>query len=161
MAVVDEIFQSWRRPRFVVRRQLPTITEARVLRYLLMAVLMIIVAQAPLHSRLAHLDPSIPFVPRMLGAAFGILAVLIPVAYFAAALSHILAKLFGGQGTWLGARLALFWTLLAMSPLFLLNGMVAGLIGQGPQLVLVGCLLAAGFFIHWGLALASVETSDK
>ncbi len=157
MAVTDEILRSWRGPGAAIRRQLPQITEARVLTYLLMACVMIIVAQAPYLARQAHLDPEIPLEPRLLGAALGILAVLPAMAYVIAALSHLVARTLGGQGTWLGARLALFWTLLAISPLFLLNGLVAGMIGPGPQLTLVGAVLAIAFFAHWLLALAEAE----
>lgn len=161
MAVTDDIFRSWRGPRAVIRQQLPGITEARVLSYLLMAVIMIILAQAPWLSRQAHLDPSIPFAPRMLAAALGILAVLPVVAYLLAAGSHLIARAFGGQGSWLGARLALFWTFLAMAPLFLLNGLVAGFIGQGPQLTLVSIILVVCFFVHWFFALVEAETGNK
>lgn len=161
MAVTDEILRSWRGPRAVIRRQLPSITEARVLSYLLAATVLIIIAQAPRLSREAHFDPSTPFEPRMLAAALGILAVVPFAAYLLAGLSHLIAQVFGGQGTWLGARLALFWTLLALAPLFLLHGLVAGFIGPGLQLNAVGLFLVLAFFLHWGFALVAAEMGNK
>ena len=44
--------------------------------------------------------------------AYGVL-ILIPVAYLVASLSRLVAKALGGQGTWYGARVALFWALAA------------------------------------------------
>ena len=157
MAVTDEIMRSWRSPAAAMRRQLPHMTEGRALTYLLIASVMIIIAQAPRLSRAAHLNPDVPFEPQFLAAALGILAVLPAFAYALAAVSHLVSKAMGGQGTWLGARLALFWTLLAVSPLFLLHGLVAGFIGPGAQLTFVGAIVVAGFLIHWLLSLREAE----
>lgn len=160
MSVTDEIFRSWRSPRSVIRRQLPTITEARALSYLMMACVFIVIAQAPRIARQAHFDPDIPFEPQMVAAALGIFAIVPAVAFLLSALSHLAARALGGQGSWLGARLALFWTLLALSPLVLLYGLVAGFIGPGVQLTLVGILLSAAFFIYWVLAWVAAEWTE-
>jgi hypothetical protein len=157
MGITAEILRSLIAPRQAIRRQLPSITEGRALTYLLAACLLLIVAQAPLQSRLAHFQPEAPFEARMLATALGILAVVPAFCYALAALSHLAGRIFGGRGSWLGARLALFWTMLAMAPLFLLNGLVAGMIGPGPQANVVGVILITAFFAHWVLALAEAE----
>ena len=56
--------------------------------------------------------PSVPLTQRMVAAFLGVLA-LIPVFYLLAALAHFGARLFGGHGSFFGARIALFWALLA------------------------------------------------
>ena len=65
----------------------------------------------------------------------------------------------GGSGSWYGARIALFWSLVAVSPLVLLTGLVAGMIGPGTQLSLVGSITFVAFLIHWLLALKAVEAA--
>jgi hypothetical protein len=108
------------------------------------ACLLVFVSQWPVLSRQAYLDPSVPLDARMGGALMAWLFIVPLAAYVMAAASHLLAKVGGGRGTWFGARLALFWALLAASPLWLLNGLVAGFIGPGPALNLVGV-------IAWGV----------
>lgn len=157
MAVTAELVRSWRAPRDAIRRQIGTITEARLLAYLIGACVLIFVGQWPLAARLAHLDPAVPLDQRIGGALFAWVFVMPLVLYGLAALSHLAAGFIGGRGTWQGARLALFWSLLASTPLFLLYGLVAGLIGPGLQLNLAGGALAVGFLGHWLLALAEAE----
>lgn len=159
MAVTRDIVQSWRGPRAAIRRMLPAATEASALTYLMIAALLLIVAQAPRLAREAQLDPAVPIEARILATAMAILAFLPPFAYALAALSHLVARLFGGRGTWRGARLALFWSLLAAAPLFLANGLVAGLLGNGPVRTLTEAVVLAGFLVHWLLALAETESA--
>ena len=61
------------------------------------------------------------------------------------------------RGSAYGARLALFWTVLVVSPLMLLYGLTRGFIGNGPEATLVGVVVIVGFFAHWGLCLAEAE----
>ena len=79
------------------------------------------------------------------------------VLYALAALSHLLAKLLRGQGDWYGARVALFWSLLASSPLMLLNGLIEGFVGPGPGLQLVGLLWFIVFMWFWLSGLLEAE----
>lgn len=158
MAVSIEILRSWRNPRAALRRQLASgATEGRALAYLMGACGLIFVAQWPRLAREAELAPEVPLDARLAGALLAIVFVLPLVFYGVAALSHLVARLFGGRGSWFGARLALFWTLLVTVPLFLLRGMVAGMIGPGPALVATETVVVAGFLIHWLLALAEAE----
>ncbi len=83
------------------------------------------------------------------------------LSYALAAMSHLIAKLFGGKGTWYGARLALFWSLLAASPAWLLQGMVAGFVGPGVALQIVGAGLLLAFLSIWGICLRVAETEPE
>jgi hypothetical protein len=158
MAVSTEIVRSWRGPGAAIRRQLAGgVTEGRALAYLMAGCGMIFVAQWPRLSREAFLRPEVPLDAR-LGAALLGWVFLAPLFFYGlAALSHLVARAFGGRGSWFGARLALFWTLLTTAPLFLLYGLVAGFLGPGPALNSAGLLLTVGFLGHWLLALAGAE----
>jgi hypothetical protein len=81
----------------------------------------------------------------------------IPVWYALAALSRLVARTLGGQGTWYGARVALFWALAAIGPLMLLQGLVSGMIGPGPALTAVTVGIGAAFFWLWFTLLHEAE----
>lgn len=157
MAIATDIVQSWRSPRAVLRRRLDTAREADALAVLMMACGLIFLSQWPGLARAAHLDPSIPLDARLGGAMMGAVFLLPPLAYGLAAVSHLVARALGGKGDWLGARMALFWALLAVSPLMLLQGLVAGFIGHGPALTLVGVIVGVVFLVQWGLGLIEAE----
>src|SRR5690606_16239719 len=84
---------------------------------------------------------------------------LLPLFYGLAALSRLVARAFGGRGSYFAARIVLFWAFLAATPLMLLRGLVAGLAGPGPGLVAVSVLVFAVFLWFWlaGLAVAEGE----
>ena len=162
MSVTADIRASWRRPREVIRRQLSGgPREDRALAYALGACVLIFVAQLPRLAREAHLDASIPLDARLQAALLGWLMLAPLMLYGLAALSHVIARLLGGRGTWFGARLALFWSLLASAPLWLFHGLVAGFIGSGSALALVGALLLVGFGAIWLSSLAEAEGFGK
>lgn len=160
MGVTLEILRSWRSPGRSVRRQLAAGGgEPRALAYLMGACGLIFVAQWPRLAREAHLDPTVPLDARVGAALLGWVFFAPLIFYGLAALSHLVARAFGGRGTWFGARLALFWSLLVSAPLWLLSGLTAGLVGPGPAMTLTGALLAAGFLGHWVLALLAAESA--
>jgi len=77
--------------------------------------------------------------------------------YLVAALSHLVAKAFGGTGTSYGARLALFWTLLVVAPLSLLSTILQVAF---PADWLATTLLTAMFLLFtyvWGTCLSVAE----
>ncbi len=89
------------------------------------------------------------------GSSFAVLAVLAgakPPVEAGVGLGSL-----GGQGGYYGARLALFWALVASAPAWLLNGLVAGLIGPGAALNIVGFLAFAAFLWIWLSGLAEAE----
>ncbi len=154
MPLSTDIVASYRGPRRVVRRHLSgPAQEGRALAFLMIACAVLFVAQWPRLSREATLDPSVPFEGRVAGALFGIVLVLPLLAYLVALVVHGLARLAGGKGSAYGSRVALFWGLLAASPLALFDGLVAGFIGDGPQRALSGALFLGAFFYIWGAGL--------
>lgn len=157
MAVTDDIVATYRGPGAVMRRLLTGERhEARALTYLVAALVVIYVAQWPGLSRAAHFEPDVPLVQRMVASFLAVLA-MIPAFYLLAALGHLAARLLGGQGDFFGARIALFWALLAVTPLMLLQGMVAGFIGPGVQATLVGVIVFAVFLWFWVSGLRVAE----
>lgn len=162
MSVTQRIVASWRDPRGVMRAMLAAgPREDRALALLMAACGIIFVAQWPGLARAAHLDPSVPLDARMGGALMGTLFLVPLLAYGLGALSHLVARAMGGQGSFYAARLALFWSLLAVSPLMLLQGLVAGFIGPGLQAGIVGLLVLAGFLFQWINALVVAESRPE
>lgn len=158
MAVTLDMLRSWRDPRGVIRRKLADgPREDRAVATLMGACILVFVAQWPRLSREAFFDPSIPFEARMGGALMGTVFLLPLLLYAVAAVSHLVARALGGKGSWFSARLALFWAMLAVSPLMLLNGLVAGFLGQGPALVAVGAVVGIGFLYLWINMLVEAE----
>jgi hypothetical protein len=157
MAVTTDILASWRRPRAAIRRHLARgVSEPFVFSVLLVFLIMAFVGQWPQAARAAFLAEEASVAPRLLALALAVLAT-IPLWYGVAAISRIVARAFGGRGSWYGARLALFWALATISPLMLLQGLVAGMIGPGPALLLVTCIVGAAFLWLWLTMLHEVE----
>lgn len=80
-----------------------------------------------------------------------------------AALSHIVARLFGGSGTFWSARAALIWAATVALPLVLLSGMVSGAAALWPGSPFAALsagasvILLIGFFWIWSHHLAEAE----
>ncbi|MBF9036321.1 YIP1 family protein [Rhodobacterales bacterium HKCCE2091] len=162
MPVSSDIVATWRRPRAVVRRLLSMgRREDRALMFLMAACGLIFVAQWPPLRRAAFEDPSIPFDARIGGALLAWLLWMPLIAYAIAALTHLVARVFGGRGTWYSARLAFFWSLLASTPAWLFHGLVAGFIGPGPAEILAGALVLFSVLGIWGLALWEAERAPE
>ncbi|MBO6921348.1 MAG: YIP1 family protein [Roseicyclus sp.] len=162
MAVTTDIVQSWRRPRRVIRRLLDMgRREDRALVYLILACLLIFVAQWPRLQREAILMPERPLDALIGAALFGWLFIAPLLFYAIGMLSHLVARMLGGKGTGYSARLALFWSLLATSPAFLFYGIVAGFIGPGPAQTMVGAGLLLAFVVIWGMTLIEAEQAPE
>jgi hypothetical protein len=159
MAVSDDILASYRGPRRVVARILSAPRrEDRPLGYLIAALIVGFIALWPGMAREAHFAPEVPLGQRMLAAALGML-VLVPVFYIVAGAGTYVAKFIGGKLDFYGGRVALFWALLASSPLMLLQGLVSGFIGTSLQLTVTGLLVFGVFFWFWisGLRVSAFE----
>lgn len=161
MALTADIAATYRSPRAVLRRKLAQGEgEPSALFYLMLACGLIFVAQWPRLRRDAYLSDEVPFDAMIGGALMGWLFLAPLLFYLIAALSHLAAKAVGGRGSWLGARIALFWALLASTPLWLLYGLVTGFIGPGPSERLTGAIALAGFGAIWLLSLIEAERAD-
>lgn len=149
MPVTRDITATYRGPAKVMARLLePGEREDRVLVILMAACVVIFIAQWPRLSREAHLTGQ--ELNMLLGGALMAWLFIAPLALYAvAALAHLAARLAGGQGSWYSARLSLFWSLLASTPVLLLHGLVAGFIGPGVELQIVGLIWLAVFGWFW------------
>ncbi|MGP1355828.1 YIP1 family protein [Roseicyclus sp.] len=164
MSVSRDIVATWRRPREVMRRLLAQgRREDRALAFLIGACFLIFVAQWPRISREAYFaaEGDAPLQARLAITFFAMLMIWPLMAYALGALTHLVARLVGGRGTWYSARLALFWALLASTPAWLLHGLVAGFIGPGPAQNLVGALLLLAFLAIWGICLGEAERGPE
>ncbi|MGV6802880.1 MAG: YIP1 family protein [Ruegeria sp.] len=154
MPVTTDIVASYRGPGRVVRRLLDMgPREDRALAFVMAFCVISFIAQLPGLARRAHLE-GLDLNMLMGGALLGSVFMLPLLFYLLAWISHFVSRVLGGQTTPYQARLALFWALLASSPLVLLNGLVAGFIGSGPVQTLTGLLWVAVFAWFWFSGLA-------
>ncbi len=150
MPVAADIAASYRGPgRVVDRLWAAGRREDRALMFVLLACALIFVAQTPWQARLAHIEPDPPLEARLYWSALSLIFLLPFVLYVIAGITQAALWLFGHRGGGYAARLALFWALLASTPLILLAGMVAGFIGTGPGLQAIGVLWVAVFGWFW------------
>jgi hypothetical protein len=157
MSVSRDILRAYLAPRATFRARLGAAPrEDRALAVLMAACLIIFVAQLPRLQREA-LETGAEFQMLVGGTLLAWLFIVPLIAYLVGALSHALARLLGGKGSWFSARFALFWAMLVASPLWLLWGLVAGLIGPGLQMNLVGAVALGAFLVHWSLNLWLAE----
>lgn len=154
MSLTQDILATWTQPRTVFRRRLGTAPrEDRALAVLMAACLLLFVARWPALAREAQLAagaPQAPGLQALLGIHLFALIFMAPLLFYAlAGLAHLIARALGGQGSGFSSRMALFWALLAVAPLALLQGLVAGLIGAGPALTATGAAVGLGFLALW------------
>jgi hypothetical protein len=158
MSVAADILASYRSPATVIRRHVANgPQEGRAFIFLQLACGLVFISRWPGLSRAAHLDPTTPLDMRLGGALLGWLFIA-PLAFYAiAALTHLVARAFGGSGSGFDSRMALFWSLLVVTPIWLLHGLTAGFVGPGPQMSAVGILLLLAFFGVWIPAFIAVH----
>lgn len=157
MSVIQDILRSYRAPRAVFRARLGQgPREDRALAVLMGACLLVFAAQLPRLARVAHQTGE--DLNMMLGATMLAWIFIMPLALYAiGTLSHMLARLLGGQGSAFGARFALFWALLCATPLWLLWGLVAGFIGPSLQMTVTGAAALLAFLFLWSINLREAE----
>lgn len=160
MSVSRDIPRAWIKPRAVMRDLLARGKhEDMAFVFLMIGCFMVFVAQLPRLSREAF-ETGQDFMVLMGGTLMAWVFIAPLLFYGIAALSHLVAKAVGGGGSWFGARLALFWSLLAISPGMLLHGLTAGFIGPGPALSLVGIVVLVAFCWIWIGSLSVVERPE-
>ncbi|WP_106203750.1 hypothetical protein [Aliiruegeria haliotis] len=163
MSVTTEILHTYRAPRVVMRRLLGSMAgddrpEARALVYLLAGCFIIFVGQLPGLLAVPLTAADAPPREALVGITFFSWMFIWPLLfYLLAALGHVMARLFRGKGSFATARMALFWTVLAVSPLMLFRGMVETMIGPGPQLMVADTLVGVAFCALWAISLLEAE----
>ncbi|HKL05403.1 MAG TPA: YIP1 family protein [Roseovarius sp.] len=149
MPVTTDIAATYKGPRAVFRRLLAMDqNEGRALAIVMASCVVVFVGQWPRLAREAHLNEQ-ELNPLLGGALLGWVFMMPLVLYALAFISHLVQRAFGGQGSGYSSRLALFWAFLAASPLLLLYGLVAGFVGAGPGLQLVGLIWIVVFLWFW------------
>lgn len=163
MSVSSDIVATWRRPRQVMRKLLSMgRREDRALAFLMAACALIFVAQLPRLQRAETLAPDdVPFQAELATTFFAWLLVWPLLFYGIGSLSRLVARLFGGRGTFYTARLALFWSLLASTPAWLFHGLVSGFIGPGPAQQIAGLIVVGAFLFFWSVCLREAETNPE
>jgi len=161
MALSSDIVATYRQPGKVVARLMEMGTrEDRALVFVMGAAFVMFIAQWPGLAREAHLAGTPLSIS--IGKAFVIVVFGLPLAlYFVGFVTHWIARALGGKGTAFGSRLALFWAFLAMSPLLLFYGLVAGFVGPGTQAELVKLLCWLVFLWFWIAGLRTVHRADQ
>ena len=161
MSATQDIVATYRGPGAVMRRLLDSgVREDRALLYLMIGCLMVFVAQTPRLAREAFERGE--ELQMLLGASLMAWVFIAPLLlYVIAGVIAGVGKLIGTGPSGYGARLSLFWALLASSPLMLLWGLTAGFVGPGIELNLVGLLWCIAFFwfLVSGLIVAGKETA--
>ncbi|MFM1863639.1 MAG: hypothetical protein RLZ26_2161 [Pseudomonadota bacterium] len=157
MTLIGRIIGTWRDPRGAIRALLAgPAREDRALAVLMGAAALVVVGEIPAATAAAARDPAIPLDARIGGALMGAVFVLPLFAYALAAASRIVARLFGGRGSWFGARMALFWALLAVQPAVLIHAALEAVVGRGAVSGGVGIVAFAGFLYLWlGMLIAA------
>lgn len=158
MAVTRNIKATYKGPGRVVAGLLSMgQREDRALAYLMAGCALMFIGQMPSLAREAHLTGQ--DLNMMMGGALLGWVFLAPLVFYCiAAVSHIIASvLFRAKGSFYGARLALFWALLAAAPLFLLVGLVAGFLGPELEWKLVGVIWIACLLWFWLGGLIEAE----
>ena len=149
--MIADILTAWRAPRVLMREKLAHgPREDRALAVIMGAGMLAFLAQWPALARAAQVHTDVPLDARLGGALLGGLFFLPLFAYALAAILHLIAKIFGGKGTFYSARLALFWAFLSVTPLMLAQGILAGFLGQSWILTSVGLGVALWFLWVFG-----------
>lgn len=163
MSVVGEILTTWRNPAAPVGRLLSSgPREDRSLVILIAATILMFVARMPDLARQAALKPEVPLEAHLGISLFVMLFVVPLMAYLLAGASHLILRAVGRQGQAYGARVALFWALLAVSPGLLFHGLLLGL--NGPDVTatrLVGLIVFVAFLWFWGRGLAVAYSAGR
>ena len=157
MSIALDIIRTYRTPRAVVRRRIgSTEREDRALAILMGACFLIFVAQWPRLSREAFADDAVELNGLMAGALFGWVIIAPLFFYTLALLVHWALVAFRRASTGYMSRVALFWALLAASPMWLLSGLMTGFIGETPATSMVAILALGAFLVFWGAGVQEI-----
>lgn len=138
-------------------------SEAQLLFYLILACFLWFVAGLPFAIYGKEVAAGTPLAGVLAARLFGTVILLPFVMYALAAISRNISRIFGGTGTYMNARLALFWAFIAAMPAILALSIIGALsiilFGFSPGIVgvsvgLVQFCVILGF---WSACLAEAE----
>lgn len=170
MSTTGRIFAAWGNPRSVMRDQMNEgDIDGRALTFILIAGILLSIGNLPeamLQGGLTD-DPGAEPAAAQIAARFFQVAIgavgMALAGLIVAPISHLVARAFGGVGSWATTRLALFWSLLAVTPLALLSGVLlaGGVIANTPWLMegsfLVGLMMQLVLLFVWSASLSEAE----
>ena len=167
MSISNDVFRAWVRPRTVMRRLLNAgERENRALAILMAGCLLIFVAQWPRLVRLSEgidlpAGAEVQELSQLIAYSLVSWLIVWPlIFYIAAGITRILARVVRGKGTGYGARLAMFWAVLASTPAALLYGLLAGFNGETLGTQVVGAVWLVGFVWIWIQSLRESESGN-
>jgi len=162
MAITGNITATYRGPGKVVSRILQgPRREDSVLFFLIAACVVIFIAQTPYQSREAYLDDTVPFQARLYWSAFLWIFIFPLVMYGVAGLVWLVSRVMPRAPSGYEIRVALFWALLASTPVILLLGLTAGMIGPGPALQGVALLWSGVFLWFWVAGTLAARNTER
>ncbi|MDG1739627.1 MAG: YIP1 family protein [Paracoccaceae bacterium] len=158
MSVTNDIVAAYRRPGKVMARHIQSgAGEDRALIFIMASCVVVFISNLPVISRTSYLE-QVDMGPLLGASGLAWLFVAPLIFYILAFVLGVLLRILQCKASWFHIRLALFWTMMATTPLILLNGLVGGMIGPGPQQNIVGaCWFAAFLWILFG----SIKTACK
>ncbi len=153
MGLLADIARTYLDPAGVLRRKRgENPGENILLAYLLFACLISFLVRLPglLASNPATQGPTPDqTLPALVGATFVATLLFAPLFfYLLSVISHVLARLLGRQGAMKDARLALFWTLLALQPLVIASVVVGNMLPP-PMPNILSALAGLFFLATW------------
>jgi len=145
MSVTNDMIAAYRRPSKIMERQLNSgAGEDRALIYLMATCVVVFISNLPVLSRTSHLD-QVDMGPLLGASVLAWLFVAPLLFYILATVFRMILRVLGCKASWFEVRLALFWAMLASTPLILLNGLTGGMLGNGVEQTIVGGFWFASF----------------
>lgn len=162
MSLTLNIIRTYRGPGAVVGGMASQgVREPQVLVFNLMACGLIFVAQWPVFSREAALDPSLSFEERMAGALFGVMFMLPLLFYGLAGLVQLGLRVVRRPAPGILVRLAVFWAFLSIAPLMLVHGGLRALVGATPAVGAFGFVVALAFLYILAAGLREIVRQTR
>jgi hypothetical protein len=163
--LVADMVRAYPDPRASMARQIAAgLEESRALFHLMAACFVLFVASLPRAIRSARMIEADEPVSAAIGAhLFGYLFLAPVLLYLAALIVHLVARAFGGSGSALAARAALFWSLLLVAPIALaisLAGAAVEILAGPAMLPWVSLLGYAGLALWLWLFAACLAEAE-
>lgn len=158
-----DILQTyWMPGDVIVRKQAKGVRESQLLAWVMIASLISFFVRLPglieMHASTGLNEP----LSTLVGATMAATMVFGPLfLYIVAAISHLIARLLGGQGDWQSGRLALFWTVLALQPVVILTEIIQNSVLNADTKFAVAILSGLYFLWTWLRGLFGAETSTR
>lgn len=157
-----DIVLTYINPAAVMHRKIARgLREEQLLAYVFLASLITFLIRAPSLIAFHRAGQTGTPLATEIGGMFITTMLFGPLFYYAlAAIAHLIARKLGGKGDWQKARLALFWTILAMQPLVIAYIYLLALVSPGwiPMLLTTGVF--AFFLWTWGRGMAATEAGS-